>query len=62
MKNLVKRFKSGDSVSDHELDLLISHYINLCDLLDLHGEIFHLTWRECYDRLLTLNAFKEARK
>lgn len=48
-------------LTDEQLDEAIQHYTELANNLKCHGEIYHLTWRDVYMTLLTLEDFKSAR-
>lgn len=62
MIELIKKFKIGDPISDSELDTLIKHYSLLEKGLEYHGQIFFLTWKECFHDLKRLEDYKQARK
>lgn len=62
MIQLIKKFKMGDPISDSELYDLITHYSILEKELEYHGEVFHLTWKECFHDLKTLESYKKARE
>ena len=44
MKDLIEKRRSGNALSDEELDNLIAYYSNLTSLLKEQGERGHIYW------------------
>ena len=62
MKDLIEKRRSGDALSDEELDDLITYYSNLTTLLKEQGERGHIYWYYFFIELDTLLGFKAARQ
>lgn len=61
-EQLIMKFRMGDSITDDELILLLSHYRQLEKLLYAEGERFHFAWRDADSQLKRLIEMQEARK
>ena len=61
LEELNQKFLDGDGISDEELDKLLELYSATTEALSILGAHFHLSWRESYSRLLSLEAYKQAR-
>ena len=57
-----KAFLVGKPINDTEVKLLIAFYTRLTDDLAVLGDHFHLSWKECFNRLQTLQSFEQSRK
>jgi hypothetical protein len=62
MQDLIKRFRIGDSIDDHELRLLSQHYQQLEELLFAEGEKYFLVWKDAADQGRRLRDMYKARK
>jgi len=60
-KEADEKFIQGDGISDEELQLLLEFYRPLAAKLKLLGPHFHLAWRECLSRTVTLIGFARSR-
>lgn len=62
MRELIKKRKSGEGLTDEELGQLIEYYSNLTSLLEEQGERGHIYWYYFFLELDTLLSFKYARE
>ena len=62
MKELIEKRRSGDALSDEELDDLITYYSNVTSLLKEQGERGHIYWYYFFIELDALLSFKAARQ
>lgn len=62
MVDLIKKFRVGDSIDDHELRLLLQHYEELEKLLFAEGEKYYLAWKDAADQARRLRDMKNARR
>jgi hypothetical protein len=56
-KELLDRLRLGDHLSDEELEDGIVHFKNLCEMLEVHGALYNLTWLHAYGELRKLESF-----
>jgi hypothetical protein len=61
-EELIMKFRMGESISDDELILLLTHYRQLEKLLYAEGERFHFAWRDADSQLRRLIQMQEARR
>lgn len=62
MRELIKKRKSGEGLTDEELDDLIHYYTTLTSLLEEQEERGHIYWYYFFMELDTLLSFKRARQ
>lgn len=61
-EQLIMKFRIGDSITDYELRLLLTHYLQLEKLLYAEGERFHFAWRDASDQVRRLIDMQNARR
>lgn len=59
-KEVIEAVRIG-ILTDKQLDEAIRHYSKLEELLQPHGEIYHLVWTDVYSDLLRLKDYKKSR-
>jgi hypothetical protein len=62
MKDIVNKIRIGDHVTDEELKDAIDHYKQLTQLLIVHGDRYHLVWRDANMELIALEGYSVSRK
>ena len=62
MRELIKKRKSGEGLTDEELDDLIHYYTTLTSLLEEQEDRGHIYWYYFFIELDTLLSFKRARQ
>ena len=62
MKDILKKIMDLDEpLSNEELDIIIEHYKILSELLEIHGLLYHLIWKDTYLKLHKYKEIKENR-
>ncbi len=61
-KGVIEKIRTGDSLTDLELNYALSFYKDLGDKLWILGPEFRLAWKEVDRTFGTLEAFRRARK
>lgn len=49
-------------LTDEQLDEAIKHYSKLESLLNCHGDLYRLVWKDVFYKLHELNGYKKSRK
>lgn len=62
MRELIKKGKSGEGLTDEELDKLIHYYTTLTSLLKEQEDRGHIYWYYFFLELETLLGYKKARQ
>lgn len=61
-RRMVEILANGDAIQDEDLDRLIEFYQMMENGLRVLGPHYHHAWFAAFERLRTLNGFKQARK
>jgi hypothetical protein len=59
---IIMKFRLGESITDYELRLLLTHYLHLEKLLYVEGQRFYFAWKDASDQVSRLIDMQVARQ